>query len=867
MGKVVGSYASVTRGVSEQVPQDRHPGQMWEQVNMISDPVVGLARRPGSKFLASQAFTGATALSDSLRADLRLYRNYTFFMRSKEYVLLYRDAAAASPYASPPFICYCKTDKKFLGVTYADATDGSPQNATALSAWLTGGVSAVTTVGDFLVLGANTLGPGYSLTDNYAATGANAVGWVRGGAYSRTYTLKVTRKSDGHAFSVSYTTMASSYPNLLNTSDIVYNTTDYQKQVNDRVNAYNSAVNQWIGQASASIQPSSIASNLVSSLLAQGFTDIGTVGGTVFLSNVSSVSCDDGGDGTLFRAVFNTVDDASKLSSIHLDGKVVQVKANNQVDPYYMVFKADVAGQWSTGKWVEGPAQIVQPGQVFAVAGISTDGNTLTLGSTAAVLNTKGFSCPGFAGSVCGDKDQTGAIPYFFGKKISLLTTFQDRLVVVSDGTIFMSRVGDYFNFFRKTMLSVQDDDPMEMYALGAADDVISKCVTYNKNLFLFGLRNQYVISGTQMATPQTVVISTVASEKEAMYAQPVTQGNLIFYGTHAAASLQDSPSSPYCGIMNQFQLGLFMDTPETYQISKQLSKYMKGRPIEMACINTPPTLFVRTDGYDSGCYVYSYLDSPGSQERQWDSWGRWEFSSALGVLIGVSPYQQRIIQFHIMPNRATGANAMVMVACELTMDTKDRTAPFFDCQQTADALGSPINGQLGAWNTTSMWGDAYAAIGSSQPEFLLASKLSQWGAFQAQYPSIALSKFVTGFDFDSHVTLTSPYVRDNNDKAVVNGRLTVSKYTVSLTDTSGATVTVDDVTGDGKQIGAYNARLVGLSNNLIGRVPITTSTFSVPVGRANTEHKVTFHAVPGLPMTLSAIEWVGQFFTSGRRV
>jgi len=45
MAKVSGSYASVVRGVSEQVPQDRRPGQHFEQVNMISDPVRGLARR------------------------------------------------------------------------------------------------------------------------------------------------------------------------------------------------------------------------------------------------------------------------------------------------------------------------------------------------------------------------------------------------------------------------------------------------------------------------------------------------------------------------------------------------------------------------------------------------------------------------------------------------------------------------------------------------------------------------------------------------------------------------------------------------------------------------------------------------------
>jgi hypothetical protein len=79
--------------------------------------------------------------------------------------------------------------------------------------------------------------------------------------------------------------------------------------------------------------------------------------------------------------------------------------------------------------------------------------------------------------------------------------------------------------------------------------------------------------------------------------------------------------------------------------------------------------------------------------------------------------------------------------------------------------------------------------------------------------------------------------------------------------------VTLTDVTGADKQIGDFNGRLVSRSNNLVGRVPVSTTVYSVPVGRANTEHRITFHSKPVLPMTISAIEWIGQLFTSGRRV
>lgn len=52
MATFEGIYNSVLRGVSQQVPQEREDGQLGEQLNMLSDPVTGLRRRGGIKFIA-----------------------------------------------------------------------------------------------------------------------------------------------------------------------------------------------------------------------------------------------------------------------------------------------------------------------------------------------------------------------------------------------------------------------------------------------------------------------------------------------------------------------------------------------------------------------------------------------------------------------------------------------------------------------------------------------------------------------------------------------------------------------------------------------------------------------------------------------
>ncbi|OZI20055.1 hypothetical protein CAL26_21105 [Bordetella genomosp. 9] len=854
MARVASSYASVTRGVSEQVPQDRLPGQHWEQVNVISDPRRGISRRHGSVTMDEKALSIAS-LSAAQQGYLRNYREYSFFIDGTEYSLHYQSAARTLGDTLPFCFCFNKDTGKFLNVQL------QPSAANALNPWVFGGLSAITTVGKYIVMASNQLGPGYTTTNNYAAQGSRAVAWVRGGSYSRTFKMTVRRSTDGAVFSAAYTTLSSSYPNLLDTSDIVQDgNSNYQKQVNDRVNAYNSAVNKWIGDAMASVQPQFIAAQLIAQLVAQGFTNLAQVGGSIIMENVSELSVDDSGDGTLFRAVFNEVDDPAKLSTVHWAGKVVRVKPKGTDDSYYMVAKLDTGASWGTVTWVEGPAQVVQPGQVFALATLSADKQTLIIADSPARLQAVlGTPVPGYAASVAGDTSSKGAVPYFFGRRVTLLTVFMDRLVIVADGVIFMSRAGDYFNWFRASMLRDDADDPIEAYALGAEDDIITKCVTYNKDLFLFGQRNQYSISGRAAVTPSTIAISTSASEKDSVNAQPIVVANLLFYGKYESAPNQAGPS-PFSTSVSQFQLGLFEDAPEPFLISQQLDKYMRGRPIQFAALPSPHTIFVRTDGYDMGLYVYRFIDQPGSQQRVFDSWSRWEWSPVVGRIIGITTYKATLYAFTIRQN-AQG----LWAACEqFVMDSDVSPRPYLDMLRTVAAYRAGTGFLRPA--DSSVLSDVYVAADQGSPAALLGAHIADQQSFYTDVLNSGQYAASVGVHFDSDTDLTSPYVRDQNDRALVNGRLVVNRYTVSLTQTGGMDAYRVDSEGERRVFG-FNGRRVGLSNNQVGRQPVSDATVDIPCGRANVEHRMSFRSRGWLPCTISAIEWVGQIFNNSRRV
>jgi len=853
MSKVSGSYASITRGVSEQVPAERLPGQSAEMVNMVDDPVRGKSRRHGSRTLHEQPVAGLGVLTDAQYKTARQYREYSFTASGTDYSLVYMAGERASADSLPFCFVLNKDTGRFLNVQMSDPA--------ALAPWTHGGVCAVTAAGRFVLLASSSLGPGYAVSDALAAKATDAVAEVKHGAYSRTYTLKVERADTGAVVTARYTTMASSYPELLDTSDIeLEGNNNYQKEVNDRMHAYNSAMNKWIGDAAASVTPQHIAQQLVDALIDQGFTTAARVGGTVVLTGAAAVSASDGGDGTAFGAVAREVDDAAKLSAVHKPGKVVRVTPRGAAEPYYMVAHADTGGSsdFQTVVWKEGAAQVITPGQVFALGAVSADGQTFYLAhSPAALAALLGEIVPQYAPSVCGDVHAIGAVPGFFGRRITHLTVFMDRLVIAAGGVLFMSRTGDYFNWFRASKLTLKDDDPIEMVALGAEDDVLVHSVVYTKDLFLFGQSHQYTVSGRNALTPATASITPAARAQDATGAAPVTLGNLLFYATRTGAADQPGPS-PWAGRIHQFQLGLVEDAPETYCISQQLARYLRGAPVELVALSVPGALVVRTDGVDNGLYVYRFIDQPGTQSRAWDSWSRWQWDTAVGRVIGITGHEASLYVFTLR-----SAATRTWVACEqFQLDGGLSSTPYLDMQRPALQLAAGA----GFWHSPATVPQGAVALPACLPRAWLGGSAAQFATLWAQWDAQEAAGAVAGVPYPSRVVLTPPFVRDHNDKAITGGRLTVSRYALDVSDT-GALDAYVHAAGAVRQVVSFNGRKVGQSNNQVGIQPITTTTLSAPVGRSTTEHALEVCARSWLPLTLTGVQWAGQQFFNSRRV
>lgn len=869
MAKVVSSFASVVSGVSEQVPQDRHPGQMYEQVNMVSDPVRGVARRQGSRNLAESLLRNGTLAEPLIVETLRTYREHSFFMKGIQYSLLYRNGELPADKKDilPLIFLFDKINNKIIPIL----------EGTGLDAYKQYGLSSVTTVGDYLIASVNKAIPTYTQDDQYERTRTQAAAWVRGGAYSRTFTLRVQGDNDGVWHEAKYTTMASSYPNLLDTSDIPAQIWDagqnkgipnpnYQKLVNDRVNAYNSAATKWVGDAFFDQQPENIAQKLLERIVATGFGQINRVGAHLEIGNARAMSIDDGGDGSLVRYTHRIVKTPTDVTALHYGGKVVMVRAPGQLDAYYLKFvRSDGSTNFGQGTWIENPAQVVQPTKVFMLGRYHSDGQRFCIAGTPAELHTvSGMNVPSYAGSYSGDVSQVSNKPYFLDHPISCITMFNDRLVVISNGVVAMSRSGDYFNFFRKSATTLLDNDPIEIYAVGAEDDRITRAILYNKDLFLFGIRSQYSINGRQLVSPRTTTISAVASEHGAGYARPAASGNLLFYGRSKSA--RGETPSPFVGAVAQFQLGVFIDTPETRSVTPQIDKYIKGRPIELATLAAPTCLFVRTDGYDRGVYVYSFIDQPGTQARRFDSWSRWEWDKRVGNLMGITTFDTNMLAFTLKDD----GSSLWFAVEEFNMDSQVRDAPYFDSYRpyTRAVQGRQEGNYFHFRDTDEMKMKLGVAFDKTSDRFMVGVEWARVDEMKRKFGEPALQASAqVGIEYNSWFDITPPFLRDSNDRAVLSGNLTIQLYRVRVTDTGGFDAMLIRNNLPETAVVRFRGFVSGRSSAKVGYQPITTTTVAVPVGANNLRHRLRFCSQDWLPFTVTSLEWAGQYFNNARRV
>lgn len=631
------------------------------------------------------------------------------------------------------------------------------------------------------------------------------------------------------------------------------------------------------------ISAADIAENIKTGLAGVSGVTIVRSGSVLHLksSSAMTIAATDARANADITAITNSVQAFTELPTIAPEGYQVEVTGDpgNKWDGYYVQFKPRTgAGTFGEGAWTEtvapGCEYRIKPGTMPHVLVRRPDG-AFHFGPMDGSTVMTGLTLKKWADRTCGDYD-TAPDPNFIGKGIQDIFVFKNRLGILADENLILSRPGEFFDFFPETVTTTLATDPIDLAASGTRVSVLRYAVPFQDELILFSDQTQFRLSSNDTSlTSVTAQLTTLTQYEIDTRCRPAQVGNGIVFaqtdgdwtkfrefsirgnGTSIAADAQD--------------------------LTQQVSAYVPSGVFRIAVDNTSNSWYAVSDkaGYLNRVYTQKFfVRSTGSGlERVQSSWSHWKLSGADKVLQALAIQETLYL--------------LVQYGTEVWLEK----APIAD--QTAESASKPTPLLLDRWvsTTTDTPSAIRVAAGTYNATtntttwtlpYTVESKTQAWSSFSTSNGGVLLGEASTGstitargdwsaksvffgevYDFHYRFTRFKAYRDIGSGKAAANSvRTQVRKALIRYheTDYFEAHVMAERRS---TAIYKYTGVSLGSRNSDIGEdawnFDVATEdkryregVFTIPILSKGENCIVELHNSSALPCKFSTCEWVG---------
>lgn len=405
--------------------------------------------------------------------------------------------------------------------------------------------------------------------DVVAARNAEAMIWIKQGAYGATYTATVNGVTD------SYTT-----PNGSDASHSVNIATDF-----------------IAGQIRAGLD----------SKLGGGY-GLSQLGSVIYIYRTSgtlTVSSSDSLGNSAIQAIGKKVQRFGDLPSVAQPGFEVEISGDqsSSFDNYYVKYEDHV--------WIETIKQ-EQPLKLKA----STMPHALIRQANGEFT----FREIEWTNRKVGDTT-SNPFPSFIGTSLSGIFFHRNRLGVIAGENVVMSKATDFFNFFRGTATQVLDDDPIDVGVSHVKVSILRHAVPFNETLLLFSDQTQFQLGRSTVLTPDTVSINQTTEYEASLMAKPGAAGRFVYFTVNRGG---------FSGVMEYF-VDRNTEVQEAADVTGHVPKYIPGDVFKIAASSNEDALVLLTFQEPNAAYVYRYYWS--GEEKIQAAWSKWTIPEGERIL------------------------------------------------------------------------------------------------------------------------------------------------------------------------------------------------------------------------------------------
>jgi len=812
--KVDGSLQSLLQGVSQQPIRDRLGGQCTEQLNLSSDPVLGLSRRAPSDLIGGLVST----------ANLRGWHNFET-RTADRFILAVHDNT----------------------VTVRDL-DGNNKTVNVLDASVAtylGGTGKLTfgTVENQVIIANNSIiAEMLTATKPFANKGPGAypmgIVQVLGGQYGREYSI-----------------------NFNGTRIAMYRPPD--GSVASHVNSIRTT---WIAQRlfeamtvnSGTTTPDGAGSSMYGSGALAGagyavtrFEDVIWIQKNS-AGDFSLTSSDDSGNINM-KTMTDQVSDTADLPRIAPIGYLSRVATETDPDDdLFLEFKLEKpydtaplgTGFGQKGYWQESTSSdvpyLLNNATMPHVLEYDPDTDTFDIRQGAWKERRVGT-------------EGSNPLPSFIGNTIRDVSTFQSRLVILSGSFVCMSRTNRFEDFWMGSASTLVDSDPIDISSTAVEASAMLAAVPHNRDLVIFSPKGQFVTFGRSAITPaNATLVLTTAFEAE-LNARPQPAGRNIFFATNYGR---------FTGVREFFTEGN-ADINDTRPVTQHIKKYMPGRVVKMSSSSNYDTLLVHTDENRDIVYCYQYLWQ--DEKKLQSAWSKWQYDYE----VVFSFFDEEVIYLVLKDG-----NDYFMLRQSLdAVDVDDvgyviHTDQRYDVTDCHTAFVLPYDRYAVNWQDrlVVIQGSGCPNPGMNNPVTNVTyDAVNDWYIAHLKY-DMEGGTVIAGTRFMSMYRPTMPQIKDQDGVVMATGKLRIKHLIVSLDKSGDINGQLKSKYGDSEVV-SYQARIVGDIGNVIGETALSDDKFIMPFRDQTDRADVILFTDKHLPMTMLDIEWVGQFTKRGKRI
>ena len=583
--------------------------------------------------------------------------------------------------------------------------------------------------------------------------------------------------------------------------------------------------------------------------------DVQQIGNGIYITRASGTFNITTPVGELLNVLSDSVEDVADLPRQCKHGYVIKV-ANSEAeeDDYYVKFFG-ANDRDGDGVWEE----CAKPGVKVAL-----DPATMPIQIVRQADGTFKVEQIAWDNRLVGDTN-TVPEPSFIGNSVNKMLFFRNRMVLLSDENVIMSRPGDFYNFWPKSAITYTATDNIDISCSSEYPAIVYDGLQVNSGLVLFTKNQQFMLTtDSDVLSPLTAKINSLSSYNFNFNTNPISLGTTIAFLDNAGKYTR----------FFEMQAVLREGEPNVFEQSKNISKLFPNNIDLIANSRENSTIFFATKGTKK-IYGFRYYQTGARRVQQ--AWFNWELSGdiqhiamlddSLYVVVKDTGYTMQKFSIKLDDNSHT------IVEDDTYRVHLDNSKTFAYTALTYVADGDYTKLDHTAANFTGS-GQLYAvavSTGTDEEFNGLIEKVSTFddnGTTKVKIPGNWTTSdtdqafnVVLGYAFDMEIEFPNFYVVQQEGErfqADIQSSLVLHRIKMSLGPTGVYNTTLKRIGKpdynelfESVMADAYTANEVGIDKEQV---------ITLPVYEKNTNLTLTLKSTHPSPSTLYSVNWEGDY-------